>query len=210
MALHWENLSSTTPSLTPRPPNRPLKIAKLTPCKKPEVAGSAGHCEPGVGRFTDPHPFTCSFFTPSLHCLMFGLCSLSSARSKSVLLVEENFVFYCGHSVLRYVPFAGPAGPTFSFLPISGFSQPPLSEWRRTGFLSPWVGHCPRIRSQLGHTPPTGRVWGFGGVTSLPGSQNRTQGHTGPSLVLTVFSSCVFALTGLPNLVPACNSPPLG
>ena len=38
------------------------------------MAGSAGHCEPGVGRFTDPHPFTCSFFTPSLRCFMFGLC----------------------------------------------------------------------------------------------------------------------------------------
>ena len=49
-------------------------------------------------------------------------------------------------------------------------------------------------------------------LVSFPYSvpKNRTQGHTGPSLVLTVFSSCVFALTGLPNLVPACNSPPLG
>ena len=25
-----------------------------------------------------------------------------------------------------------------------------------TSFLSPGVGYCPRIRSQLGHTPPTG------------------------------------------------------
>ena len=52
-----------------------------------------------------------------------------------------------------------------------------------TSFLSPGVGCCPRIRSQLGHTPPTGPVWGFAGVVSLAGPQNRTQGHTGPSLV---------------------------
>ena len=47
MASLWENLAFTTPSLTPRPQNRPLKIGKLTPCKIPGVAGSAGHCEPG-------------------------------------------------------------------------------------------------------------------------------------------------------------------
>ena len=37
------------------------------------------------------------------------------------------------------------------------------------GFLAPGVCRCPRIRSQLGHTPPTGLVWGLGGVASLPG-----------------------------------------
>ena len=65
----------------------------------------------------------------------------------------------------------------FPFLPISGFSQPPLSEWRRTGLLSPWVGRCSPIRSQLGHTPPTGPVWGFAGVVSLAGPPKP---HTGP------------------------------
>ena len=44
------------------------------------------------------------------------------------------------------------------------------------------------FRSQLAHTPPTGLVWGFGGVTSLPGSQNRTQGHTGASFASAPFS----------------------
>lgn len=74
---------------------------------------------------------------------MFGLCSLSSARSKSVLLVEENFVFYCGHSVLRYVPFAGPAGPTFSFLPFPSFSQRFLSEWKQCWFSPAWGSPLP-------------------------------------------------------------------
>ena len=39
------------------------------------------------------------------------------------------------------------------------------------------------IRSQLAHTGPTGRVCCFAGVVSLPGCQNRTQRHTGASLV---------------------------
>ena len=68
------NPASTTHSLTPSPSNRPLIFWILTPRKKPEATGSAGRCEPGVGRFTDPHPLTCSFFTPSLRCFMFGLC----------------------------------------------------------------------------------------------------------------------------------------
>ena len=33
------------------------------------------------------------------------------------------------------------------------------------------------------HAGPTGLVWSFGGVVSPPGSQNRTQGRTGASLV---------------------------
>ena len=74
MALRWENLASTTHSLTPRTENRPLFFGILTPGKKPGATGSAGRCERGVGRFTDPHPLTCSFFTPSLRCFMFGLC----------------------------------------------------------------------------------------------------------------------------------------
>ena len=56
---------------------------------------------------------------------------------------------------------------------------------------------------QPAHTAPTGRVCCFPGVVSLPGPQNRTQGHTGASLVFTVFSWCVsFAvvpLTGAPG-----------
>ena len=46
-----------------------------------------------------------------------------------------------------------------------------------TSFLSPGVGCCPRIRSQLGHTPPTGPVWGFAGVVS---PTRPPKPHTGP------------------------------
>ena len=64
MALHWGNRASTTHSLTPSPLNRPLFFWILTPHKKPEATGSAGRCELGVGRFTDPHPLTCYSFSP--------------------------------------------------------------------------------------------------------------------------------------------------
>ena len=65
-----------------------------------------------------------------------------------------------------------------------------------TSFLSPGVGCCPRIRSQLGHTPPTGPVWGFAGVVSLAGLQNRTQRHTGPSLFFLPKTSLPLPLKG--------------
>ena len=74
MALRWENPASTTHSLTPSPSNRPLIFWILTPRKKPEATGSAGRCEPGVGRFTDPHPLTCSFFTPLSTAWFRGIC----------------------------------------------------------------------------------------------------------------------------------------
>ena len=45
---------------------RPTLFACTEIPKKPEATGSAGRCEPGVGRFTDPHPLTCCYFTPSL------------------------------------------------------------------------------------------------------------------------------------------------
>ena len=73
----------------PQPDPKPLKPTTifdiLTPREKPVATGSAGRYEPDVGRFTDPHPLTCSFFTPSLHCLMFGQCTLPSVLSKPVL-----------------------------------------------------------------------------------------------------------------------------
>ena len=160
MALHWENLSSTTPSLTPKPQNRPLKIAKLTPCKKPEVAGSAGHCEPGVGRFTDPHPFTCSFFTPPFCWLMFGLCAPPKILPNPVLCVEKNILFHRGHPVLQCVAFAGPTGSAFSFLLFHSFSHPPLLSGGKNQFSLSWgltaapgFAHNRLTRLQQGRQP---------------------------------------------------------
>ena len=134
MALHWKNPAFTTPSLTPRPQNRPLKIAKLTPCKKPEVAGSAGHCEPGVGRFTDPHPFTCSFFTPPFYGSMFGLCSLSTALSKPVFLVEENSLFQRGQS---HASMRCPCRPGRACFFLSAFS---VARPSHLSLLRGWAG----------------------------------------------------------------------
>ena len=163
MALHWENPAFTTPGLTPRPQNRPLKIGKLTPCKNPGVAGSAGHCEPGVGRFTDPYPLTCSFFTSPFCWLMFWLCALPSALSKSVLLVEENSAF---HRAQSHASIRCPCRPSwacfFLFLPIPQFFSATSLSGGEISFLSPGgVGRCPRIRPQLAHTAPTGPVMGI-------------------------------------------------
>ena len=153
----------------------------LTSCKRPVATGSAGRCEPGVGRFTDPHPLTCSFFTPPFYGSMFGLCSLSTALSKPVFLVEENSLSNEVNPMLPCAALAGPPRPAFSFLPFfCPFVLPPCVE----GLVFSHPGSpVPRIRPQLAHTPPTGRVCCFAGVVSLPGPQSRTQGHTGASLV---------------------------
>ena len=73
------------------------------------------------------------------------------------------------------------------------------------GYRLSWVGPA---RSQLGHAGPTGLVWGFAGVVPLPGSQNRTQALTGPSLVFTVFFSHLFSSVIPLVAAPGDNSPP--
>ena len=168
MALRWENPASTTHSLTPSPSNRPLIFWILTPRKKPEATGSAGRCELGVGRFTDPHPLTCSFFTPPFCWLMFGLCAPPKILPNPVLCVEKNILFHRGHPVLQCAAFAGPTGSAFSFLLFHSFSHPPLLSGGKTSFLSAGVDRCPRICPQPAHTAPTGQATCFAGVASLP------------------------------------------
>ena len=177
MALDRENLAPTTHSLTPSPSNRPLIFWILTPRKKPEATGSAGRCEPGVGRFTDPHPLTCSFFTPSLHCLMFRQCRLPQPFSNPPF--EWRIISFSIEAISNFnaLPLQARLGLLFLFLPF--FCLPVLSPaWMGLVFSHPgsplfW------IRSQLAHTAPTGPVWGFPGVVSLAGPQNRTQATQG-------------------------------
>ena len=174
--------------------------------KKPTATGSAGRCEPEAGRLTDPDSFSCSFFTPYLHCLMFRQCGLPLALSKPTLGVEDNFVFHRGHPALPCAAFAGPPRPAFSFLPFfCPFVLPPCVEG--LAFSHP-VSPLSWFRSQLAHTGPTGRVCCFAGVVSLPGCQNRTRRHTGASLVFTAFSWYA-SFAEVPQAgTPGGNSPP--
>ena len=189
MALRWENPASTTHSLTPSPSNRPLIFWILTPRKKPEATGSAGRCEPGVGRFTDPHPLTCSFFTPYLHCLMFRQCRLpqpspnpSSEWRKIPFSIE-------GYPMPQIVAFAGPPGPAFSFLPFfCPFVLPPAwRDWlsliqvcRCPGFVHNWLTRAqqggfaaslvsfPYPAPKAAHRATQGRVWFFSAERASP------------------------------------------
>ena len=78
------------------------------------------------------------------------------------------------------------------------------------GYLLSWVRRVCPARSKLTHTGPTGPTLFLAGVASLPGPQNRTQGHTRPSLILTAVFWCALGLVKLPNHAPACNLLPLG
>ena len=69
--------------------------------------------------------------------------------------------------MLPCAALAGPAALLFPFCLFRCPSVPSLPPaWMGWLFLIP-VCRCPRIRSQLAHTPPTGLVWGFAGVVSL-------------------------------------------
>ena len=96
--------------------------------------------------------------------------------------------------MLPCAALAGPPRPAFSFLPFfCPFVLPPCVE----GLVFSHPGSpVPRIRPQLAHTPPTGRVCCFAGVVSLPGPQSRTQGHTGASLVFLRRTSLPLPLKG--------------
>ena len=91
-----------------------------------------------MGRFTDPHPLTCSFFTSPFCWLMFWLCALPSALSKSVLLVEENSAF---HRAQSHASIRCPCRPSwacfFLFLPIPQFFSATSLSGGEISFLSP-------------------------------------------------------------------------
>lgn len=85
--------------------------------------------------------------------------------------------------MLLSAAFAGPAGPAFSFSAFPSFFHQSLPRLIQRRFSHPLGLPLSRICSQLAHTAPTGPVWDCAGAFPLPGSQNRTQALTGPSLV---------------------------
>ena len=163
MAQHWEISASTTHSLTPSPSNRPLIFWILTPRKNPGAAGSAGRCEPGVGRFTDPHPLTCSFFTP-----------LSTARFFGVMLRSEER--FCAG--LRASSFLLCLALSVSFTP------PPTGEGLGIVFLG-FVGFTLLVHRRSRW--PSRASLGLCRCRSLLGSQNRIQGLHGLFLFPSFF-----------------------
>ena len=90
----------------------------------------------------------------------------------------------------------------FGFSPQNELTPPPKGGG--AGYRLSWVCWVCPARAQLPHTAPTGPFWGLAGIRSLLSFQNRTQGHTGPSLVFTAFSWCALGLAKLPNPAPAC------
>lgn len=106
----------------------------------------------------------------------------------------------------------GPTGPVWGFggvvslsCPLTGqksphragFVFPPQNELTPppkgggVGYRLSWIRRVCPARSKLGHVGPTGPVRSFGGLSPTR-SQNRTQGHTGPSLVSPPFSPGFF------------------
>ena len=97
----------------------------------------------------------------------------------------------------KSLPLQARQGLLFPFCLFRCPSVPSLPPaWMGWLFLIP-VCRCPRIRSQLAHTGPTGPVTRFAGVRfPLLGPQNRTQGHTGASLDFLPRTSLPLPLKG--------------
>ena len=113
--------------------------------------------------------------------------NLSSQRRKILFSTESIPDF-------NALPLQARPGLLFLFLP---FLLPVcLTSPCGAGFSLTWIFRRPRIRPQLALTAPTGPVWGFAGVVSLPGSQNRTQALTGPSLFFLPRTSLPLPLKG--------------
>ena len=83
-------------------------------------------------------------------------------------------------------PHTGPHRGEFGFSLQNELTPPPKGGG--AGYHLSWVGRVGSVRSKLGHAGSTGPTLFLAGVASLPGPQNRTQGHTGASLDFTVFS----------------------
>ena len=105
-------------------------------------------------------------------------------------------------------------GRVWFFLPRTSLPLPLKGEGRDFahlwGFGFSLAVACGNCWSQTAHTASTGPVWGFPGVVPLPSLQNRTQGLTGPRLVLTAVSWCASFAAALLAGAPGGNLPPRG
>ena len=66
------NFAFLTPSVTPRPQNRPRKTGKLTPGKNPSTTGSAGRSDPARDACGRPRAFHLLFFHTFHHFWFLG------------------------------------------------------------------------------------------------------------------------------------------
>ena len=115
-----------------------------------------------VGRFTDPHPLTCSFFTPSLRCFMFGLCEWPLRALLGLLFPFLPFI--CP-------PVLSPAWMGwFSLIQVRrchGFVHSCPTRPQQ-GLFGASLVLLPYSTSKNAHRATQGRVWFFSSKTSLP------------------------------------------
>ena len=101
-------------------------------------------------------------------------------------------------------PHTGSHRPSLVFSPQDELTPPPKGGGAGITHLS-WIGQVGFVRSKLDHAGSTGPTLFLAGVVPLPGLQNCTRGHTGPSLVFTVFFSHLFSVASQPAAAPGGN-----
>ena len=122
-----------------------------------------------------------------------GLCRCPRIRPQLAHTAPTGLVWGFAGVVSLSCPQTGQKSPhrsKFGFSPQNELTPPPKGGG--AGYRLSWVCWVCPARAQLPHTAPTGPFWGLAGIRSLLSSQNRTQGHTGPSFVSPFFLSALW------------------
>ena len=141
------NFAFLTPSVTPRPQNRPRKTGKLTPVKNPSTTGSAGRSDPARDACGRPRAFHLLFFHTFHHFWFLGKHS-PGGKVESWRILR-----------LRWRLFSG-LGCFLFFLPNSPLCGPnrPLSRLRRV--VPPPGEETGQNRPPGGESGPWAVLWG--------------------------------------------------
>ena len=132
-----------TPSVTPRPPNRPRKMGKLTPGKNPGTTGSAGRSDPARDACGRPRAFHLLFFHTSLHCWFLRKpCAWWEVKSWHIRRLRWWLLSGPG-SFLFFLPNSPLCGPNRPLTGLGRVVSPPGVETGHTGppggEQGPWV-----------------------------------------------------------------------
>ena len=136
-----------TPSVTPRPPNRPRKTGKLTPGKNPVTLGSAGRSDPARDACGRPRAFHLLVFHTSHHCWFLGK-PFVWWEVKSWRILHLCWRLFSGLGCfLSFLPNWALCGPNRPLTgrgrvrsPTWGETRPKRASWGRAGGLGGFAG----------------------------------------------------------------------
>ena len=167
-----------------------------------------------MGRFTDPHPLTCSFFTPPFCCLMFRQCEPPSTLFPPTFEWRRISSSIVAIPYFNVLPVQACLGLLFLFLFLPALCPFCLNFHQREArcfsagkdgyFVSEGFSWQLPVATAA-HNCPTRLQQGLFGasVVSFPYPALKTSHRA--EFDFTVVFWCAFALAVTPSLAPACN-----